>query len=162
MLVRCHDTFRSGHSNQYCRNTILPPSANLKANAFFPDFATGGTFIARAGATNYNRLQLNAEHRFSHGFSLLANFTCSKCLGDTRDLLDNGVGSYRAPYVPGMGIGADYGLCDINAKRIWCMQAEPISFPSAKMSGGYIRERRLDCWRMVLQWHSYRARTGSR
>ena len=27
-------------------SSILPPSANLKANAFFPDFATGGTFIA--------------------------------------------------------------------------------------------------------------------
>jgi hypothetical protein len=99
-------------------NAILPPSANQKANSFFPDFATGGTFIARAGATNYHSLQVNAQHRFSHDFSLLANFTFSKCLGDTRDLLDNGVGSYRAPYVPGMGIGADYGLCDINAKRI--------------------------------------------
>jgi hypothetical protein len=99
-------------------NTILPPSANQKLSSFFPDFAVGGTFIARAGETNYNSLQVNAEHRFSHDFSLLANFTYSKCLGDTRDLLDNNVGSYRAPYVPGMGIRADYGLCDINARRI--------------------------------------------
>lgn len=104
--------------NSNTLNTILPPSANQKANSFFPDFAVGGTFIARAGETNYNSLQVNAEHRFSHDFSLLANFTYSKCLGDTRDLLDNGVGSYRAPYVAGMGIRADYGLCDINAKRI--------------------------------------------
>src|SRR5262249_54181454 len=71
-------------------NTILPPSANQKANSFFPDFAVGGTFIARAGETSYNSLQVNAQHRFSHNFSLLANFTWSKCLGDTRDLLDNG------------------------------------------------------------------------
>jgi hypothetical protein len=99
-------------------NSILPPSANYKANSFFPDFATGGTFIARAGETAYHGLQANAEHRFSNDFSLLANFTWSKCLGDSRDLLDNNVGSYRAPYVPGMGIAADYGLCDINAKRI--------------------------------------------
>jgi hypothetical protein len=99
-------------------NTILPPSANQKTNSFFPDFAVGGTFIARAGQTSYNSLQVNAQHRFSHGFSLLANFTWSKCLGDSRDLLDNGVGGYRAPYVPGMGIRADYGLCDINARRI--------------------------------------------
>ncbi len=99
-------------------DSILPPSANYKANSFFPDFATGGTFIARAGETDYNGLQLNAEHRFSQDFSLLANLTWSKCLGDTRDMLDNNIGSYRAPYVPGMGIGADYGLCDINASRI--------------------------------------------
>ena len=99
-------------------NTILPPSANIKTNSFFPDFATGGTFIARAGATDYNGLQVNAEHRFSHGFSALGNFTWSKCMGDTRDLLDNGVGGYRAPYVAGMGIGADYAPCDIQVKRI--------------------------------------------
>ena len=99
-------------------STILPPSANVKTSSFFPDFATGGTFIARAGETNYSGLQVNAEHRFSHGFSVLGNFTWSKCMGDTRDLLDNGVGSYRAPYVAGMGIGADYAPCDIQVKRI--------------------------------------------
>lgn len=99
-------------------NKILAPSASITANDFFPSFANGGTYIARAGATNYNGLQINAQHRFSHNFSLLANFTWSKCMGDTRDLLDNNVGSYRAPYVPGMGIGADYALCDINAARL--------------------------------------------
>jgi hypothetical protein len=104
--------------NENTVNTILPPTANLKANAFFPDFATGGTFIARSGASSYNGLQINAEHRYSNGFSLLANYTWSKCLGDVRDMLDNGVGSYRAPYVPGMGIRADYSLCDIHVQRI--------------------------------------------
>ena len=99
-------------------SSILPPSASTKANAFFPDFATGGTFIQRAGSSNYNSLQFNGEHRFSHGLSLLANYTWSKCLGTTRDMLDNGIGSYRAPYVQGVGIGADYGLCDIHVSRI--------------------------------------------
>src|SRR5581483_2634328 len=99
-------------------SAILPPSTNVTQADFFPGFANGGTFIARAGETNYNSLQINAQHRFSHGFSLLANYTWSKCLGDTRDLLDNGIGSYRAPYVPGMGLQADYGLCDINASRV--------------------------------------------
>jgi hypothetical protein len=99
-------------------NSVLPPSTNVTKADFFPGFANGGTFIARAGETNYNALQINAQHRFSHDFSVLANFTWSKCLGDTRDLLDNGVGGYRAPYVPGMGLRADYGLCDINARRV--------------------------------------------
>lgn len=98
--------------------TILPPSANVNANDFFPQFANGGTFIARAGSANYNGLQINVEHRLGHGFSLLANYTWSKCLGDTRDMLDNNIGSYRAPFVPGMGIHADYGLCDINAGHV--------------------------------------------
>jgi Carboxypeptidase regulatory-like domain/TonB dependent receptor len=100
-------------------NAILPPSANQKQNSFFPDFAVGGTFIDRSGETNYNGLQINAEHRFGDGFSLLANYSWSKCLGDTRDLLDNNIGSYRAPYVAGIGIQGDYGLCDINTKRLF-------------------------------------------
>lgn len=99
-------------------NSILPPGANVKTNSFFPHFATGGTFIGRSGVSNYNGLQINVEHRFSHGFSVLANYSWSKCLGNTRDMLDNGIGGYRAPYVPGIGIAADYSLCDINVKRI--------------------------------------------
>ena len=99
-------------------STILPPSDNANTNSFYPGFATNGTFIARAAATNYNGLQLNVERRFSQGFSLLANYTFSKCLGDARDMLDNGIGSYRAPYVPGFGIAADYGLCDIDVRQI--------------------------------------------
>ena len=99
-------------------STILPPSVNVKTSQFFPAFANGGDFIARAGQTSYNGLQANLEHRFSSNFSLLANFTWSKCLGDSRDLLDNNIGSYRAPYVAGVGIHADYGLCDIDVRRI--------------------------------------------
>lgn len=98
--------------------SILPPSVNTKAASFFPDFATGGTYVARAGASNYNSLQAGVEHRFSNGFSFTANFTYSKCLGTIRDLLDNGIGAYRAPYVPGVGISADYALCDIDARRV--------------------------------------------
>jgi hypothetical protein len=99
-------------------SSILPPSTNANTNSFFPGFATNGTFIARAAATNYNGIQLNVERRFSEGFSLLANYTYSKCLGNARDMLDNGIGSYRAPYVPGFGIAADYGLCDIDVRQI--------------------------------------------
>ncbi|WP_255550866.1 carboxypeptidase-like regulatory domain-containing protein [Granulicella sp. dw_53] len=99
-------------------SSILPPTANTKANSFFKDFATGGTFVARAGQTNYNSLQAGFEHRFRHGLSIIANVTYSKCLGDARDLLDNGIGGYRAPYLPGFGINADYALCDIDVRRI--------------------------------------------
>ncbi len=104
--------------NENTVSTVLPPSASVKTNQFFPDFATGGTFIARAGESNYNGAQANVEHRFGNGFSLLANFSFSRCLSDTRDLLDNGVGSYRAPYVAGVGIRGDYGLCDIHTRRL--------------------------------------------
>ena len=99
--------------------TILAPTANTKSNSFFKDFAVGGNYNARNASQNYNSLQAGVEHRLSHGFSLLANFTYSKCLGTARDLLDNGVGGYRAPYVSGYGIGADYASCDIDVRRIF-------------------------------------------
>jgi hypothetical protein len=99
-------------------STILAPTANTKANSFFKDFAVGGNYNARNAAQNYNSLQTGVEHRFAGGFSLLANFTWSRCLGNARDLLDNGVGGYRAPYVSGYGLSSDYGPCDIDVRRI--------------------------------------------
>jgi hypothetical protein len=100
-------------------NTILAPTANVKTNSFFPDFSVGGNYNARSAWMNYNSLQTGIEHRFSHGFSVLANFTYSKCMGTARDLLDNGVGGYRAPYVSGYGLSADYSLCDIDVRRVF-------------------------------------------
>ncbi|MCU1322914.1 MAG: hypothetical protein JWM43_2563 [Acidobacteriaceae bacterium] len=99
-------------------SSILSPTANTKSNSFFKDFAVGGNYVSRGASTNYNSLQAGVEHRFSHGFSVLVNFTYSKCLGTARDLLDNGVGGYRAPYVAGYGIGVDYSLCDIDVRRV--------------------------------------------
>jgi hypothetical protein len=96
--------------------SILAPSVNTRTSSFFPDFAVGGTYVAQAGASNYNSLQTGAERRFSNGFSFTANFTYSKCMGTIRDLLDNPIGSYRAPYV--LGINADYSLCDIDVRRV--------------------------------------------
>lgn len=97
--------------------SIAAPAVNSKTLLTFPDFAAGGTFLANIGESNYNSLQVGGEHRFSHGLSATANFTYSKCMGDTRDLLDNNVGGYRAPYIAGVGINADYTLCDIDTRR---------------------------------------------
>jgi hypothetical protein len=99
-------------------SSILAPTANVKTNSFFKDFAVGGNYVSRGAAINYNSLQTGVEHRFSHGFSMLANFTYSKCLGTARDLLDNGIGGYRAPYVAGYGLNADYAPCDVDVRRI--------------------------------------------
>jgi hypothetical protein len=104
--------------NANATSQIAPPSTVLSSIAFFPTISTGGNFIEREGAINYNSLQFGGERRFSNGLAFLANMTYSKCLGDARDLLDNGIGSYRAPYVPGVGINADYTLCNTDVRRI--------------------------------------------
>ncbi|HEV2323320.1 MAG TPA: TonB-dependent receptor [Terracidiphilus sp.] len=97
---------------------IAPPSTPLSSIAFFPKIATGGSYVGRDGQSNYNSLQFGVERRFAAGVSFMGNMTWSKCLGDIRDLLDNGLGGYRAPYVPGMGLRADYTLCDTDVRRI--------------------------------------------
>ncbi len=97
---------------------IASPSTSLPSIAFFKTISTGGNFVSRDGQNDYNSLQFGAERRFSSGLSFTANMTYSKCLGDIRDLLDNGIGGYRAPYVPGFGIAADTTLCGIDVRRI--------------------------------------------
>lgn len=97
---------------------IAPPTTSLSSIAFFPKIATGGSYVGRDGDSNYNSLQFGAERRFASGLSFIANMTWSKCLGDIRDLLDNGIGGYRAPYVAGMGISADNTLCNTDVRRI--------------------------------------------
>jgi hypothetical protein len=99
-------------------NTILPATANAQTNSFFPDFARGGSFVTPEAETNYNGLQLEVTHQ-ARDFILDGNYARSKCLGDARDILDNNIGSYRAPYVAGVGIKADYGLCDTDVRNIF-------------------------------------------
>ncbi len=99
-------------------NLIRPATTTLKTISFFPNMATGGTYLSHNGTSNYNSLQFGGERRFAHGLAFTANMTYSKCMSNVRDLLDNGVGAVRAPYVAGLGIGADNTLCDIDVRRV--------------------------------------------
>lgn len=99
-------------------NQIAPSTTALSSISFFKTMATGGSYVARNAFVNYSSLQFGAERRMSRGLAFIANMTWSKCLGDARDLLDNGLGGYRAPYVPGVGQGADYTYCNTDVRRI--------------------------------------------
>ncbi|WP_334266792.1 TonB-dependent receptor [Edaphobacter sp. HDX4] len=100
-------------------NQVLPATANAQTNSFFPDFARGGAFLTPSASTNYNGLQLDLTRRWGNDLTLDVNYTRSKCLGNARDQLDNTIGGYRAPYVPGAGIGFDYALCDTDVRNIF-------------------------------------------
>jgi hypothetical protein len=98
---------------------ITAPTTGAGTIDFFPTLSTSsGNYIIRSGFSEYNGLQFGAERRFSAGLSFTANMTWSKCLGDIHDLLDNDIGGYRAPYVPGVGLGADTTLCNTDVRRI--------------------------------------------
>lgn len=86
----------------------------------FPDFGQGSSYQQTFGASVYNGLQTKLEQRLSHGVSYLLTYTYSKTLTDAVDLLNGGsVGGYRAPYVPGIGLGADYGLAAFDIRNVF-------------------------------------------
>ncbi len=65
---------------------------------------------------NYNALLASIEHRFSHNYTFLANYTWSKCLdyGDNTGPL-NQEGQFEQPY---NNAKADYGPCGIDERNI--------------------------------------------
>jgi hypothetical protein len=89
----------------------------------FPDFGFGFPYAATEGNSNYNSLQTKVEKRFASGLQFLFTYTWSKTLSDSVDLLNGGstsnVFGYRAPYVPGMGIHADYGLANYDIRNVF-------------------------------------------
>ncbi|MGH9377606.1 MAG: carboxypeptidase regulatory-like domain-containing protein [Terriglobia bacterium] len=97
---------------------LLPPNANKLQYAPYPSFAYGGVYNLPDANGNFNALEANIERRFTSGFSLLGNYTYSKCRTDSRDNLDNNIGGYRAQYLAGFGIEQDYALCDFDTRNI--------------------------------------------
>jgi hypothetical protein len=109
-------------------SVIAPVNTPLNTLVPFPDFGTAASYAASEGNSNYNGLQTQLEKRFSNGVMILMNYTFSKTLTDAHDLLNDGsignsgtgnVNGYRAPYVPGMGIRADYGLAPFDIRNVF-------------------------------------------
>jgi hypothetical protein len=85
----------------------------------FPDFAEGASYASTAGSSYYHGLQSNVQKKFGNGLSFLAAYTWSKVRSDALDLLNGFSGNgYRAPYVPGVGIHADYGLANFDIRNV--------------------------------------------
>ena len=104
------------------RNTTLTGSGGLPAiqgGLPFRDFAQGASYATTEGSSYYHGLQTSVEKKFSTGLSFLLAYTYSKVRSDALDLL-NGFsgGGYRAPYVAGIGIHADYGLANFDIRNV--------------------------------------------
>ena len=79
----------------------------------------GGSYQATVGNSSYNGLQTKVEKTFNGGLNFLLTYTWSKAFSDAGDLLNgSSIGSYRAPYVPGFGIGRDRGLADFDIRHV--------------------------------------------
>ncbi len=114
-LARHLETFPG--ANQV--NQILPPSANADKFKPFPDFGRGSSYAATEGNSYYHSLQTKFERRFSNGLNFLGTYTYAKVRTDARDLLNNNIGGFRAPYIPGFGIQGDYGLADFDIRNVF-------------------------------------------
>jgi hypothetical protein len=96
---------------------ILPPSANPQNYIPFPSFARNATYETTNATSSYNALQTTYEHQMSYGLTLLANYTWSKCMTDQHTQAGQNQ-QYRAEWLPGFGISADYALCDTDATNV--------------------------------------------
>jgi hypothetical protein len=96
---------------------ILPPSANPQNYVPYPSFARNATYETTNATSSYNALQTTYEHQLSYGLTLLANYTWSKCMTDQHTQAGQNQ-QYRAQWLPGFGIAADYALCDTDATNV--------------------------------------------
>jgi hypothetical protein len=96
---------------------VVPTSA--QGGLSFPDFGEGASYATNWGSSYYHGLQTNVQKKFQSGLSFLAAYTWSKVRSDAYDLLNGFSGNgYRAPYVPGVGIHADYGLANFDIRNV--------------------------------------------
>ncbi|MGA9799323.1 MAG: carboxypeptidase regulatory-like domain-containing protein [Terriglobales bacterium] len=95
------------------------PAGTPKAN---PTIANTWTWFSQ-GNSNYNALQVDANHRFSHGVSLRGVYTWSKAL-DNGDSL-NATTSANAPALASnpFNLNADYGLAGFDVRNIGVVSA---------------------------------------
>ena len=65
--------------------------------------------------SNYNGLLVSVQHRFSHGFTLLSNYTLSHCISD-----GDSVGNLRQGYYQiQTNRAADRGNCNFDARHVF-------------------------------------------
>jgi len=119
--------------NSNLPTALLPPNTTLTngangTGAFpasqgglpFPDFGQGGSYAMTAGSSYYHGLQTSVNKKLAKGLDFLFAYTYSKVRSDSSDLLNGfaSAGGYRAPYIPGMGIHADYGLANFDIRNV--------------------------------------------
>lgn len=110
-----------------------PTASNLESPRLYA-FEPGTTIPAHTqpitkadygGNSSYNSLQATFEHRFSHGFSTLANYTWSKSLdnlppGASATAIGSGVSYVMPTYVPDFK-QLDYGPSDFDHKQVFSL-----------------------------------------
>lgn len=103
-----------GHNST---SKILPPGTNIYNYIPFPNFSYNSNYETTNAVSSYNSLQMTYTHQAARGLNILANYTFSRCLSN-QATINSVPGTYRAPWLPGFGINADYTLCDTQTAHI--------------------------------------------
>ncbi|MBV8730894.1 MAG: TonB-dependent receptor [Acidobacteriia bacterium] len=72
------------------------------------------TLFGDSGVASYNGLLLSAQHRFTHNYTVLANYTWSHCLDDAEVGL-NGAAAFQNPY----NRNAEYANCAADVRQVF-------------------------------------------
>lgn len=94
--------------------------ANIQQRRPYPNFSNVG-IIDSGNNTHYNSLQLSAEKRFGHGYSIVTNYTWAKRLDDT---------GWTNPF----NRRFDYGISDDDVKHVFHF-ANVYQFPMTRLRG---------------------------
>jgi hypothetical protein len=91
---------------------VLTNASPLQGNFYSPNGSSSGASIIESNTTyaNYNGVVVTVQHRFSSSFSLLTNYTWSKCLDNADPQGDISGLEYSNPN----NLAADYGRCGQN------------------------------------------------
>ena len=133
-------------------SVIAPPGSPL-ATIPFPDFAQGSPLARTIGNSVYHGLQTKVEKRFGSGLNFLLTYTWSKTLTDATDLLNGGNSQgYRAPDVPGFGIGKDYALSNSDVRNVFHLSGGyelPFGKGKKYMTSGGAADKLLGGWSII-------------
>jgi hypothetical protein len=92
------------------------------------------------GRSNYNGMVVSVEHRMASNFTVLANYTWSKCMSDTDFDGDIRQSNYQDPNNP----AADYSVCNFDLPQNFNLTAVAISH----FSGGW-KQKLLGNWQIA-------------
>jgi len=108
----------ANQTSRFLLTTENPASVNTSGGSISGDQYLGGgagsTIVADSGTANYNGLVTSIQHRMSNTFSLMANWTWSKCLN-----IEDAQGDYAGTTVENPNnIKMDYGPCGSDFRHI--------------------------------------------
>lgn len=116
--------------------------------------AAQGNYYSTIGSTDdtgtaqYNALLLSAQKRLSHNWSLLTNYTLSKCMGDPATTEITG-----ATIVNPADPEADYSYCSSDRRHVWNLSA---MWRSPRLEGKGVLGAIVSDWQIapIVRWQS--------